>query len=281
MNCSRKILKKLLNLSKQRHLYSGKKIQRKTNNKEMTTFKGNLSRNLKPKLTQNTPEKSEIARIFDKMRQKKDQINPTEHHNTSNKGINENEIFGMECNRSMKFENSPKLKPKNRTKFEEIRSFFEGQIVEGDAQKGACTKSGKIEVKKLNIIDDKKYSNIVSNIQEVDDGDITIKSTENIDNSATILSKKSSINPSLKSSIERPFPPGDVMRVNNVVRLPNPRKGMSPKSDKKGSLPTSKRKKGRVLKKKEELGSQPTLSEFLERKTKAKTKNQEGKSKEN
>jgi len=155
----------------------------------MTTFKGNLSKKLKninPKLTHNTLEKSEIARIFEKMKQKRDKIAPSE---KKNEGTNENEILGIKCNRSMKFENSPKLKPKNRSKFEEIRSFSEGHIDE-NTQRGTGTNSGNPKVKFLNIVDDIKYPSIASKIQKVDGGNIAIMSAENINNPAIISLKK-------------------------------------------------------------------------------------------
>ena len=137
---------------------------------------------------------------------------------------------------------------------------FSKAITEENTQRGTGTNSGNPKVKFLNIVDDIKYPSIASKIQKVDGGNIAIMSAENINNPAIISLKKSPI----ESSIERPFQPGNVSRVSSVVRLPNQRKEKSPKSDKKRSLPPNKRIKGRVLKKKEEFKSQPTLSEFLE-----------------
>ena len=76
--------------------------------------------------------------------------------------------------------------------------------------------------------------------------------------------------------MKRPIPTREVSRVenvSNVVRLPNPRKIIWVQSQThKGSLPQNKRNKGRVLKRKEELVSPPTLSELLERKNMTKQK---------
>ena len=76
--------------------------------------------------------------------------------------------------------------------------------------------------------------------------------------------------------MKRPIPTREVSRVenvSNVVRLPNPRKIIWVQSQThKGSLQQNKRNKGRVLKRKEELVSPPTLSELLERKNMTKQK---------
>ena len=72
-------------------------MQNKTHNTEMTTLKGNLSKKLKiikPKLTHNTPEKSDIARMFEKMKQKKDKILPPELTDIRNKDWYQKSVIG-------------------------------------------------------------------------------------------------------------------------------------------------------------------------------------------
>ena len=101
-------------------------------------LRGNLGRKLKTngaKSTSNTPEKSEIAKMFEKIRLKNEKNRLLSgqkcNQNSSNlKGgqeidPSENTIDASLVNLSSKLGQSPSLKPKNLSKFNAIRSVFE------------------------------------------------------------------------------------------------------------------------------------------------------------
>ena len=101
-------------------------------------LRGNLGRKLKTnraKSTTNTPEKSEIAKMFEKIRLKNETNRLLSgqkcNQNSSNlKGgqeidPSENEIDASLVKLSSKLGQSPSLKPKNLSRFNAIRSVFE------------------------------------------------------------------------------------------------------------------------------------------------------------
>ena len=86
--------------------------------------------------------------------------------------------------------NSPKLKPKNRSKFEELRSIFESRGSQDTHEKNGQGTSKK-QVFNENIVSIENYSNNISNITSVDARNINLKSDE-ISPSSTKISLKRS-----------------------------------------------------------------------------------------
>ena len=231
----------------------------------------------KPKLTPNTPEKSDILRMFEKIRSKKEQNMIWDSHNIriDDAKITPKRDLASQSNvlpddfarkspavTTKKLEyrpflkDSPKLKPKNRSKFEELRSIFEGG---GSDER----EDNKVFIRNINVHQD-TFQNISCNI-----GNNSYTSWKNIavcpakivPKSANLNDKKRSENKDYCTEVSW------VEIVDSVVRLPYPEKSKSLKLDSKQSKPSSSRKSVGKRNKNENLSSQQLISRFLEKKT--------------
>ena len=261
------------------HLYVSNKNYIKSTVSDDVIYKGKLSTKMKPnkqKISPETPEKSEIFRMFEKLRKKKEQSvtqepqvvslsidepkmkSQSKSDNLPGDSVKEHYRLSSQCEKGTTFENSPKLKPKNRSKFEEIRSFFEDKMPENNAIAAHIKHSSNKDSK---VTDQNRILN-----REFLKKNPDINSRDNIE----IINAKSEIKSPKKSPIETPenreyF--DEVSRVNNrissVVRSPVPRKSRSPQMDFKKEKTSQRKKLEGNIKKTDNLKSQPPISKFF------------------
>ena len=263
------------------HLYVYNKNNVKSNVCDDDILKKKLGTKMKPKKQKTapeTPEKSEIFRMFEKLKKKKEQSVTQEpqivSHNVEKSqsrlqpkpdslpddSVKITSIKWSQCERGTKFENSPKLKPKNRFKFEEIRLFFEVKIPENTSNATSITQlqHKDTKVKNLSKISNMKYLEKNRDIDNI--------GRDNID----IIKAQFDINPIKKSPLETPKKSGftdEVSRVDNkvsrVVRSPVPRNRYSPQSDSKKKKTPQRKKNEEKFRKTDNLKSQPPISKFF------------------
>ena len=235
-------------------------------------LKGKLSKKLKqvkPKLKSETPEKNEILRMFEKIKRNSEHSKPQKTEtvgactvkdlnkmpNSRCEELADNSQFLKDhCKTGITFENSPKMKPKNRSKFQEIRSFFE-------ANNGHSTTFLAHADSKVNLsINKSTQKNLSTNSTS---GKICG------DNQYIINPKSTDRNGLFPSTITpngRSLDSQKVKISSSIVCSPNPRNSISPKSDYKRRKPSQKRISKGVLKKKDSLSSQPPITRFLGKK---------------
>ena len=226
-------------------------------------LRGNLGRKLKTnrgKSTSNTPEKSEIAKMFEKIRLKNEKNRLLSgqkcNQNSSNlKGgqeidPSENTIDASLVNLSSKLGQSPSLKPKNLSKFNAIRSVFENS----DRPVNIENNIGLKEVEKRTLKIPK--TSISPDLDSVEkNGDLGGLNLEN----GRIKSATSLANLGRHNSVK-------IASNSSVVCAPNP-KNISPKRDKNNSLKSSVNEKKMKSKRRNELGQVGTIRKFLESKS--------------
>ena len=146
--------------------------------------------------------------------------------------------------------------------FKELRSKFEVENPEIDAQKTAIVDQNKQVLCQFNV----KKSGLNSTI---------ISADRNLEKDRSFLVKDRSIskylNPPIRSLKSRD-------RIESIVGLPNPENGKSPKSDKKERKTPCSRKKGKKMKETSRSESMITLKEFMERKKSIENSSLQGKS---
>ena len=158
------------------------------------------------------------------------------------------------CKTGITFENSPKLKPKIRSKFQEIRSFFEANNEHPNTFLAHAD---------LNLTPwSNEQKEIVSNLNSIsgdNSGDNhNIINTKSADKSGHITPTFSPNNRSLSKK--------KVGRSSSVVSSPNLKNSSSPQSDFKKRKPSQKRKLKVNLKRSDSLSSQQPITRFLEKK---------------
>ena len=175
---------------------------------------------------------------------------------------------------------SPKLKPKNRTRFEELRSIFEPDAV-CVPKNGGCINNGEHQVQNK-YTDLKKHSNdrsiVQSNIQQniqlnirstkkYSENILNISNISNVEKSKVLRSENLMPNPAVNTSSHKSAD-REVLRVEKskcVVCLPNPMNGLSPQSDNKKKMTSSSKKKIGKKKSKEELCSLTPITRFFKK----------------
>ena len=171
--------------------------------------------------------------------------------------------------------NSPKLKPRNRSKLEEIRSIFEPYDQETSLYRPKGDTTAKNEVKGLNLdTRDKVIENGTlcgDNFKNI----IHAKSAKNLVKKSDLKSPSKIKKSDLKAQT---FPRVD--NSNRVVRVPNPTNSQSPKSDIKKKKLSKRSENGFVKRDEVDLKSQPTISRFFGNKNMTKHDDSIGKSNE-
>ena len=232
-------------------------------------MKGKLSRKLKPvkpKFKSETPEKNEILRMFEKIKRKSEHSNPQKtetigacRHKDLHKipdslcgePADKSQFLKDHCKTGITFENSPKMKPKNRSKFQEIRSFFEAN----NTTSTTFFAHADSKVTLLSNASTKNISSTNSNNGIIGGDNLEIINTKSADRSGSIQSTISPNNRSLSNK--------KVNISSSIVRSPNPKYSNSPKSDYKKRKPSQKRSLKVNLKKRDNLSSQPPITRFL------------------
>ena len=245
------------NVGVQRHLHSKNKVNL---NSQMgdSNLRGNLSKKFKPsksKLQQGTPEKSEIAKMFEKIRLKKEQkmIQDSQDIRQNNLISQRFDILPDDSAKN-NGQNSPILTQKIRSKqkFAALRSIFEAGGSDGVRLKmDRCT--DEIEVKNYNNISTPKKSPNRSGFGDFGDkvgDDFELKSIQ-----------KRSSNPS-----KTPIKLSVISTQKCIVGLQNPKKMSCPNADKKQKKTSSGRKIRRKKEEKDEQSSLTPITRYLERK---------------
>ena len=238
----------------QRHLHVNNEHR---SNRDPVTMRGNLSKSLKkpkPKLNPEMPEKfknSEIFRMFERFRQKSelnkggDTDVDADKNDKIKVNLSESSMkLGSICIEKS-VGRSPKLKPKNRSNFQELRSIFEPDVVRVP-NNGECIKDSRSQVKILNL-------NPIPN-------------------------------PALNPSMCKPAKHENNrdQSCKRVVGLQNLKNSLSPQSDKKLKLPSSSKKKRLRCKKSQvEPSTDAPITRFFKKKEEILLKNNYGESNEN
>ena len=267
--------------SVQRHLYTDFKSHGRKQHRESPILRGNLSKKLKQHKTTLNPEtpdkasKSEIFRMFEKIRYKREEKMSQELQDIGLTGdlINENlKIKKMPADSALKASksptklndiiggklvtNSPKLKPKNRSKFEELRSIFESRESSNPHEKnGKGIPKKQVFNENINALN--KNSNNISNIESIDVRNINLRPDKISPSSTKIASKKSTF---MRVELS------GVQNIESVVRRPDHRNIESPKLDFKQKNPSSSKKLRGKSKKLDELSSLTPITRFFEKK---------------
>ena len=251
---------KVSEIAQQRHLHVCN-----SNYVEDEILKGKLSRKLKPvkpKFKSETPEKNEILRMFEKIKGKSEhsKVQKTETFDAClNKNLQnmpdrrsdepdiKSKFLQDHCKTGITFENSPKLKPKIRSKFQEIRSFFEANN-ENPNTFLAHADSNSAPFSNLNTI-----SGNISGDNPI------IINTKSADRSGHITPTFSPNSRSLRKQ--------KVNRSSSVVSSPNPKNSNSPQSDFKKRKPSQKRKLKVILKRNDSSSSQQPITRYFGKET--------------
>ena len=237
-------------------------------------LKGKLSQKMKtkrPKSTTNTPEKSEIMKMFEKLQKKKAENRSIGSHNsvkTSSKNAgglaNSPPKSIIDTSTVTIVDQSPRLKPRNMSRFDALKSIFERQ--------------------KSPNLDEKIYQTIVPfvrNIQKNSSSESTSKKNGEISSRIEAFSGlKSEYVSSGSSDLNRSRENADrIASYDRVVRLPNLGK-VRPQSDKKSSSTSRKKRSYMSFKKQEEQNQMGSIEKFLIKKdTLPKNRKNEGESK--
>ena len=233
-------------------------------------------KNKRLKSNQETPEKSEIFKMFEKIKSKNAENGPEIVHapgipnpsENSVKTCSEKHIFGSPVRISKKVKNSPKITTRNYSKFEAIRSIFENPKKQAQPEnvRNVSQRISSTNLKDLSSMDFSMKTpdldpNISTNLSSIG---LDRKKSNCRPKSDLILGKKSDQLSPILTALSRQD--SNLIASNScVVRLPNLGK-KSPQSDTKKRL-TSKRMGRNGSKEVEDEQSQfMPIRKFLEKK---------------